>query len=384
MTGFLKQLNGFPGARVKVGVIGCGYWGPQLIRNFATLPQATLMGVADHSQERLDYVQSQYPGVRRFKDHRDLLSSDIDAVVIATPIHTHYQIAKEALEAGKHVLVEKPLTASLADALELNRLAEEHHLTLMVGHTFIYNPAVEELCRLVQGDLGRVFYVDAARLNLGLFQSRNNVIWDLGPHDVSIITYVLGRKPVAVRASGSSCVQPGVHDVAYVEVEFEGGVRAQIHLSWLDPAKVRRITVVGDRRMVVYNDVSLGEKIKIYNKGVETPVTDDFGEFQLSYRHGEVTIPYIEWREPLALECDHFVDSIRTSSRPRTDGYQGLSAVAVLEAATHSLLHQGEWQKISLPEWPLMADVRPEDILPGVLQAQADEEEVLAAAVAAS
>jgi predicted dehydrogenase len=383
MSGVVRQLNGFPGARVKVGVIGCGYWGPQLVRNFATLPQATLLGVADRSPERLDYVRTQYPSVRRFKDHRDLLESDVDAVVVATPIHTHFQIAKEALEAGKHVLVEKPMTDSVADALELNRIAEESQRTLMVGHTFIYNPAVEELAKIVQCDLGRVFYVDAARLNLGLFQARNNVIWDLGPHDVSIVTYVLGRKPIAVSAWGSTCVQPGIHDVAYVDVEFEGGVRAQVHLSWLDPAKVRRITVVGDRRMVVYNDVSLQEKIKIYNKGVETPVTDDFGEFQLSYRHGEVVIPYIEWREPLALECEHFVDSIRTGTRPRTDGFQGLSVVAVLEAATYSLLHQGERQPIQIPDFPL-ADVRPEDIVPGMVRVQEEEEEALAATPAAS
>jgi predicted dehydrogenase len=383
MSGVVRQMNGFPGARVKVGVIGCGYWGPQLIRNFATLPQATLVGVADRDPERLAYVRTQYPSVRRFKDHRDLLNSDVDAVVIATPIHTHFQIAKEALEAGKHVLVEKPLTDSVEDALELNRIAEEKQRTLMVGHTFIYNPAVEELARIVQLDLGRVFYVDAARLNLGLFQARNNVIWDLGPHDVSIITYVLGRKPVSVSAWGSTCVQPDIHDVAYLEVEFEGGVRAQIHLSWLDPAKVRRITVVGDRKMVVYNDVSLQEKIKVFNKGVETPVTDDFGEFQLSYRHGEVVIPYIEWREPLALECEHYVDSIRTGTRPRTDGFAGLSAVAVLEAATHSLSHNGERQLINLPDFPLEG-VRTEDIVPGLAQAREEEEEAIAATSAAS
>ncbi len=335
---------------LRVGVLGCGYWGPQLIRNFYEMPDAVLIGVAEPRPNRLEYVQRQYPGVALFPDHRDLLKQDLDAVIIATPIETHYELAREAILAGKHVLIEKPLAASVGDAVDLIRLAHARGRTLMTGHTFLYNPAVDELRRLVQsGELGRIYYVDAARLSLGQFQRNVNVIWDLAPHDMSILFYVLGRRAIAVSARGSSCVQPNIHDVAYVEIQFEGDISAQIHVSWLDPAKVRRITIVGDRKMAVYNDVSLAEKIRIYDKGVESPVTDNFGEFQLAYRHGAITIPYIPWREPLRLECEHFVECVRTGTIPRTDGVQGLVVVAVLEAANQSLANAGARIAVNIP-----------------------------------
>lgn len=335
---------------VRVGVIGYGYWGPQLVRNFQDLPDAVLTGVAEPRADRLSHVEQRYPGVGLFTDYRALLESDVEAVVIATPIQTHYDLARDAIVAGKHVLVEKPLTASVDDAIRLVALADATDVTLMTGHTFLYNPAVRELRKIVQsGELGRVHYVDTARLSLGLFQRRVNVIWDLAPHDLSILSYVLGRKPVAVSARGSSCVQPKVHDVAYVEVQYEGGLSAQIHVSWLDPAKVRRITVVGDRKMAVYNDVALAEKIRIYDKGVEPPPTDTFGEFQLSYRNGQITIPFIPWQEPLKIECEHFVNCVRTGERPITDGYQGLAVVAVLEAANRSLHSDGVRVPVTIP-----------------------------------
>jgi predicted dehydrogenase len=334
----------------KVGVIGCGYWGPQLIRNFSEMPEAALAGVADSSPDRLQYVRQRYPGVPVYQDYRELLETDVDAVVIATPIETHFALAREALRAGKHVLVEKPLALSVADAASLIGIARVMDRTLMSGHTFLYNPAVVELRRLVQsGELGRIFYVDAARLSLGLFQRHVNVIWDLAPHDISILLYVLGTSPVAVSARGSSCVRSTVHDVAYVEVQFEGGISAQLHVSWLDPAKVRRITVVGDRKMAVYNDVSLAEKIRIYDKGVEPPPTDNFGEFQLSYRNGQITIPYVPWQEPLRTECEHFVECIQSGTTPLTDGYQGLAVVAVLEAANQSLVNGGLRVPVHIP-----------------------------------
>jgi predicted dehydrogenase len=326
-----------------VGVIGCGYWGPQLIRNFHEMPEATLVAVAEPRADRVAYVRRQYPGVTVYQDHHALLADErIDAVVLATPIHTHYALARDAILAGKHLLVEKPLAASVSDALDLIRLARTHRRVLMTGHTFLYNPAVEELRRVVaSGELGRIYYVDAARLSLGLFQRHVNVIWDLAPHDLSILSYVLGQPARVVSARGSSCVQPNVCDVAYVEVQFEGGVRGQIHVSWLDPAKVRRITVVGDRKMAVYNDVSVAEKIRIYDKGVDCPPTDNFGEFQLSYRHGQITIPNIPWQEPLRLECEHFVQCVRDGGTPLTDGLQGLAVVAALEAASESLANGG-------------------------------------------
>jgi predicted dehydrogenase len=259
-------------------------------------------------------------------------------------------LAKEALDAGKHIMVEKPLAASVSEAVELIQLAEAKKRLVMVGHTFLYNPAVQELRRLVgDGELGRIYYVDAARLNLGLFQRRANVIWDLAPHDISILMYVLGMTPVEVSARGRMCVQEDVHDVAYLELLFESGVSAHVHVSWLDPAKVRRITVVGDKKMAVYNDVSQVEKIRVYDTGVETPITNNFGEFQLSYRHGQVTIPYITWQEPLRLECEHFIECVRTGADPRTDGMQGLAVVSVLEAATASLQHGGRRVPVEMP-----------------------------------
>ena len=336
--------------RVKVGVIGCGYWGPQLIRNLYEMANVDLVAVADAKLDRLEFVRRHYPGVKVFNNHQELLDTDVEAVVIATPIHTHHKLAMEALRAGKHIMVEKPLAASVEEAVEVINLGRARNRVVMVGHTFLYNPAVQELRRLVgEGELGRIYYVDAARLNLGLFQRRADVMWDLAPHDISILLYVLRQMPVAVSARGSACVQDDVHDVAYLELLFENGVSAHVHVSWLDPAKVRRITVVGDRKMAVYNDVSLVEKIRVYDTGVESPMTNNFGEFQLSYRHGQVTIPYITWQEPLRLECEHFVECARTGADPRTDGMQGLAVVSVLEAASRSLRQGGLRVEVEMP-----------------------------------
>jgi predicted dehydrogenase len=282
-------------------------------------------------------------------EHLQLVDLDVDAVVVATPIHTHHAVARDLLLAGKHVLVEKPLTANVEEARDLVDLASEHNLTLMAAHTFLYNPAVIELSRMVHAnELGRIHYIDCARLNLGLFQRHVNVLWDLAPHDVSILIHLLGEVPISVSAHGSCCVQPGVQDVGYLALQFPSGIMAQVHVSWLDPAKVRRITVVGDKRMAVYNDVSLGEKIRVYDKGVDPPVTDSFGEFQLSYRYGNITIPYIEWQEPLRLECEHFLQCVRNGARPLSDGIQGLAVVAVLEAAERSLQERGRHVEVKL------------------------------------
>jgi predicted dehydrogenase len=327
-----------PEMRVRAGVIGCGYWGPHLIRNLHDMPDVTLVGVAEERPERLKYVCSSYPAIRAFSDHRQLLESDLDAVVIATPIQTHFQLAREALLAGKHVLVEKPLASSPVQAVELIELARRHKRVLMVGHTFLYNPAVRELRRLVQeGELGRIYYADAARLNLGLFQRHVNVVWDLAPHDIAILMYLLGKAPLMVSARGSSYVQSGIHDVCYLELLFGDETTAHVHVSWLDPDKVRRLTLVGDRRMAVYDDVSSVAKLRVYDSGVEYPTPDSYGELQLAYRHGQIVIPYIRWREPLRVECEHFVHCIRTGERPLTDGEHALAVVAALEAADRSL-----------------------------------------------
>lgn len=338
---------------VRVGVIGCGYWGPQLIRNIEAMSGARLTAVADQREERLEYLRRNHPSARRFRHHLELLSSGlVDAVVVSTPICTHYEVTRDALEAGKHVLVEKPLATSVRDGAELVHLAWRGGLTLMVGHTFVYNPAVAELRTIVQtGELGRIYYADGARLNLGLFQRHLNVAWDLAPHDISILLYVFDQHPIEVAARGCACIQPSVHDVVYLDLAFPTGIQARIHVSWLDPDKVRRMTVVGDQRMVVYDDVSLNEKIKIYDKGVVMPMTDSFGEFQLSYRHGDIRIPPLGWGEPLRLETEHFVHCVRTGENPRSDGLQGLRVTAVLEAADRSLRHGGGLERVESP-WP--------------------------------
>lgn len=336
---------------VTIGVVGCGYWGPQLIRNLVAVTGFDLVGVADRRRPRLDYVREHFPAVTPMANHRELIDSDVDAIVLATPIHTHFELAREALLAGKHVLVEKPLATRAEDALELHRIAEDVGMTLMVGHTFVYNPAVEELRRIVSsGQLGQVLYADCARLNLGLFQPHVNVIWDLAPHDISILLYVLGRRPLAVAARGHTCVHPGLVDVAHVEMMLEGGLSATIRVSWLDPAKVRRTTIVGDKQMVVFNDVPAAEKIRIYDKSVSTSAPDDLGAFQASYRYGNVMIPHINWTEPLRLECEHFLACIRSGSTPRSGGEEGTLNVAVLEAAERSLHGGGQFEPLCLPE----------------------------------
>ncbi len=330
----------------RIGVLGYGYWGPNIVRNLRDSRMAELAGIAEVRRERHDEIRMFAPGVEVVDDHRRLLESDLDALVIATPIHTHFAIAREALEAGKHVLIEKPMAASVEEASDLVRLASEHSRTLMVGHTFMYNPAVVELSRMVRaGELGHIYHVDTARLNLGLFQRGSDVIWDLAPHDISILMHVLGQPPVVVSARGSTCIQSEVHDVAYLELIHEDGLAAEVHVSWLDPTKVRRVTVVGDRRMAVFNDVAPQEKLRIYDLGVNF----EPGESWPSYRFGPVTIPPIDWREPLLIEIEHFSDCIRYGHRPLSDGLQGMMVVATLEAASLSLATGGERIPVTLP-----------------------------------
>lgn len=328
---------------LRVGVIGCGYWGPKLIRNFYEMPKAVVTIVADLNPDRLSHIERTYPGVVVTRDYRELLHHDIDAVVIATPIYTHYQLAKEALLQDKHVLVEKPITADSGQAAELIELAASRCKVLMVGHTFEYNPAVVALRDIIaRGEIGDVYYIDAKRVNLGIFQKDVNVIWDLAPHDLSILLFVLSLNPTAISARGSAYVQPGIHDVAFLDVSFPKNITAHLHLSWLDPCKIRRITVVGSKKMVVYDDVENLEKIKIYDKGIDlVPYTDNFGDFQLSYRYGEISTPQIPWAEPLKIECQHFLECIATGQSPRSDGKVGWKVVRVLEMAQKSLLNGG-------------------------------------------
>lgn len=321
---------------IRFGVIGWGYWGPKIARNLDSLPHATVTYVADTDARRLSAFGINQPWVQTTTHIEDIFDSDVDAIVIATPVSTHFQLAREALLHGKHVLVEKPLTASVSEAEELIALAQEQQRVLMVGHTFVYNPAVNELRKLVQGgDLGKIYSIEAERVNLGLFRHDINVIWDLAPHDISILLYLLDKKPERIKVQAHANVQPHIEDVAHLDLEFADGMNAHVHVSWLHPCKIRRVTVIGDARMVVYDDTNPAEMIKVYNKGA-----DVHADPVVSYRYGEITIPHIDWIEPLHLECEDFANAIRTGTKPRASGEAGLDVVKVLAVVQESLERQ--------------------------------------------
>jgi predicted dehydrogenase len=330
---------------MKIAVIGCGYWGPNLIRNFVQSNKIEELTCCDLDQKRLDRMKSLYPSVKLASNYEELLQkSDLDSVAIATPVKTHYPIAKEFLSEGKHVFIEKPLTHSFDTALELVKLAEEKQKVLMVGHTFEYTAAVNKIKDIVEsGELGKILYISCTRVNLGLFQPDINVIWDLAPHDISIILYILGEAPVSVNSQGKAHFKAGIEDVATTTLNFKDGVIAFIHNSWLDPNKIRRTTIVGTKKMLVYDDIEPQEKIKIFDKGVDVPpYYDTFAEFHLSYRYGDIHSPRIEDYEPLKKECDHFLTCINKGVSPLSDGYSGLRVVSILEAASKSLKLSGK------------------------------------------
>lgn len=336
--------------KVRLGVIGAGYWGPNLIRNFVSIPNSDVVVVADSKEDRLQHIRSTYPSIKVTKDYQDFFSMGLDGVVVATPPATHYPLAKECLQQGLHTMVEKPITLKSEDAEDLIELSKHSKLTLMVGHTFEYNPAVRKMKEIIaSGELGKIYYVYTVRVNLGLFQSHLNVLWDLAPHDISILMYILGQDPVSVSALGEDCIFEGKHDVAYMYLTFPNKVLTHIHVSWLDPCKVRKITVVGSKKMLVYDDLESLEKIKIYDKGVETPpYTDTFADFQCSYRYGDAIIPFIRLTEPLRLECQEFIDCIRDGHRePLSNGMDGLKVVRTLEAAQYSLFNGGSCESLS-------------------------------------
>ena len=297
------------------------------------VPHASVSMVADTDAHRLTKLAANQPWIATTTRIEEIFRSDVDAVIIATPVSTHYQLARQALVHGKHVLVEKPLTASVREAEELVALAQEHQRVLMVGHTFEYNPAVNELRKLVQsGELGNIYCIEAERVNLGLFRHDINVIWDLAPHDISILLYLLNAKPERIKVQAQAHVQSSIEDVAHLDLEFADGMNAHIHVSWLHPCKIRRVTVIGDMRMVVYDDTNPAEMIKVYNKGA-----DVHADPAVSYRYGEITIPHIDWIEPLHLECEDFAHAIRTGTPPRASGEVGVAVVKVLAAAQEAL-----------------------------------------------
>jgi predicted dehydrogenase len=329
--------------RLRIGVIGSGYWGPNLTRNFFELPTSEVAVVADLDPDRLAAIGSRYPGVTLTTNYQDLFSMQLDAAVVATPPPTHFTLARDCLQNGLHTLVEKPLTLNTADAERLIEIADAHDLTLMVGHTFEYNVAVQTLREIIAaGELGDIYYVNSVRANLGLFQRNLSVLWDLAPHDIAILLYLLGCDPICVSAWGGARICEGMYDISYLHLVFPKNILAHVHVSWLDPCKVRRITVVGSRKMAVYDDMEPQEKLKIYDKGVETlPYTHTYGDFQCNYRYGDVIIPYLRVNEPLRVECQHFVDCVLHHKTPQSSGLDGLKVVKVLEHAEQSMQNNG-------------------------------------------
>jgi len=330
--------------QIKVGVVGCGYWGPNLIRNFRAIPDCSMTVMCDLNEKRLAHLKSLYPEVEGVTDYSHTLNGlGLDAVAIATSVRLHHPMAKASLLAGKHTFIEKPMASSSGECEELVDIAREKGLVLMTGHTFLYSPAVRKIKEIVDsGDLGGIRYISARRLNLGLFQKDINVAWDLAPHDISIIQHLLGEEPVSVSCVGSAHVTAGIEDVTTMCLNFRRQRTAIIHSSWLDPRKVREMTIVGSRRMVVYDDLAPLEKIRIFDARVDRPPHyDTFAEFQYAYHYGDVHVPYIKQEEPLKTECQHFLDCINQGTTPLTDGKQGLELVRILEASSASLKQGG-------------------------------------------
>ena len=329
---------------LNIAVVGCGYWGPNLIRNFNVLSECEVKLVCDTDADRLAHMKMLYPHVETALEFDHVVNTaEIDAVAIATPTRLHYEMAKKTLRAGKHTFVEKPMTSSVTEAEELIELAGEKKLTLMVGHTFVYSSAVRKIKETVDsGELGEILYISSRRLNLGLFQKNINVAWDLAPHDISIILYILNEAPVSVNCQGKAHVHPKVEDVTNMTLNFGNGSLATIQSSWLDPNKVRETTFVGQKRMLVYDDLQTTEKLKIYDKRIEIPPHyDTFADFHYSYHYGNMYSPYVEEVEPLKMECRHFLDCIKCGAKPETNGTEGLKVVQILEAATKSLKNGG-------------------------------------------
>ena len=329
---------------VNVGIVGFGYWGPNLVRNFRSISDCRLKAVCDLSEKRLKQMHSLYPEVAGETDFNRIGGdSEIDALVIATSARSHFSLAKAALNAGKHVLIEKPMACSTGECEELISLGKQQGKILMVGHTFLYSPAVRKIKEIVDNrDLGDLRYIAARRLNLGLFQKDINVAWDLAPHDISIILHIMQELPHSVNCQGGASITNGIEDMTMMNLRFTKERTAVIHSSWHDPRKVREMTIVGSKRMIVYDDIAPLEKIKVYDVRVERPPHyNTFAEFQYAYHYGDTYSPYIKHDEPLKAECQHFLECIQSGSTPLTSGKSGLEVVRVLEASSKSLKAHG-------------------------------------------
>ncbi|MCA9263676.1 MAG: Gfo/Idh/MocA family oxidoreductase [Planctomycetales bacterium] len=325
---------------VRIGVIGLGYWGPNLLRCLSAIDDCQVTVLCDRNAERLRRYHAHCPNAVAVSEADDAIDPDlVDAVIVATPTATHYSLARQALEAGLHVFVEKPLATRTAECEELIEIAAAKNLTLFVGHVFLYTAPVAKLKELVEGgDLGDICYISSTRLNLGPVRQDVNALWDLAPHDVSIMLELMGALPTRVTCTGLAYLNESVHDVCTLNLHFASNKMGIIHVSWLDPHKQRVMTVVGNQKMAVYDDLAPLEKIKVYDIGIEAPTyADSFGDFQFSYRYGDTYSPRIVESEPLKLECQSFIDAIVTGAAPRTDGHNGRDVVSVIEAAQRSL-----------------------------------------------
>lgn len=329
---------------MKAAVIGVGYWGPNLIRNFLGHDEIEGVIACDNDEARLAKISKTFPGIETAANYEDVvIRPDVDVVVIATPVSSHYPIAKLAIESGKHCFIEKPITASVAEAEELIALAEAKGVTLFVDHTFIYTGAVRKMKELLSsGRIGDIYYFDSVRVNLGLFQHDVNVIWDLAPHDLSIMDYLLEQKPVAVSAIGSCHVGNGLEDIAYLTLTFANDLIAHFHVNWLAPLKIRKTLIGGTKSMIVYDDTEASEKVKIYDKGIDVTTREGIYSTLVQYRTGDMISPKLDQQEALSVGTRHFLDCIRDGTRPMTDGQAGLNVVRILEASEKSIKDQGK------------------------------------------
>jgi len=334
---------------IKIGIIGYGYWGPNIARNFNACDNAQLVSICDLDEERLKRAKSSYPFIKDYTDPYELMKSDqIDAVAVVTPVYTHYELAKFALECDKHIFVEKPFTSKVSQGKELIKLAEKKGLKIMVDHTFLFTGAVRKMKKIIDsGELGNLFFYDSVRVNLGLFQHDINVIWDLAPHDFSIMNYLVDKKPVAVSAWGRGHFENRLEDISYVGVHFEDkGFIAHFHVNWLSPVKIRKTLISGDKKMLVWDDLSSDEKVKIYDKGVRVENTDTIHKLLVSYRSGDMYVPKLDNTEALKVEAQYFIECIEKDKQPFNDGVAGLEVVKILAASDESLKRQGKRIKL--------------------------------------
>jgi predicted dehydrogenase len=329
---------------MNIGVIGYGYWGPNLLRNLSETPGVNALWCVDSRRERRELARKRYPDIAITDRMEDVLKdARVTAVAIATPVSTHYALAKKALEHGKHVLVEKPMTRTVAEAEELVALARQKGVLLMVDHTFIYTGAVRKTKALLDaGELGNLYYFDSVRVNLGLFQHDIDVLWDLAPHDLSILSHLIPQRPRCVTAVGTDHTGSGLVDVAYMTVHYEDSFLAHFHVNWLSPVKMRRILVGGSRQMLVYDDMEPSEKLRLYDRGINVTTREGIYRTLVDYRMGDMWAPKLEIREALAVECDHFAECVRKLKKPLSDGEAGLSVVRLLEAASKSMAAHGQ------------------------------------------